>query len=132
MTTFVEELCSSADDPSKKARRIAGLMQGAGLSRTEAMIVDEAFLTAANGAIRGIAEELDGLAAPLQTLALGYVLDGVTANLQGLQEQVLSLALEAALSQGRVIAVAGGKPECDCPVCAMARLTAEAAGQRRH
>lgn len=133
MRSFVEDLCGECNDsPDKAARRIQGLMQATGISRAEATIIDEAFLRAANGAIRIVAEELDGLAPHLQMQALGYVLDGTVMNLQGLQEQIMEMAFEAALSQGRVMVVAGGKPDCDCPTCTMARMTAEAAGQRRH
>lgn len=110
---------------AKSVNRMAGLV-AMGHSPEEAKIMDEAFNSAVRESVALIGCTIDGLADGLQGNALLYVMRGVVANLDSLEDELVSMSMQAAMEQGIPIVVSGGAPGCNS--CISARRANEAMG----
>lgn len=77
------------------------------LSEVDAFIIDEYVVKTAQGAMKYVGEQLDGLAPRLRLYAIPLVLDIVPNNLHALESRVTEI----------VLGLDRPTPGCDCEIC---------------
>lgn len=116
------------NDPEQIERRIR-LQMANGIAREHALLIDEAFRRAVEGATRALGEAIDSVPSDLHSVAISYIMRGVNTNLDALENVINQSMIEAALLEGGSIAIVRGgqpaDPNCGCPTCT-ARREAEA------
>jgi len=117
-------------DEAQTARRVAALMRK-GVSLEDATTMDNAFMETVRRVGEAMGSVIDNLPPKVRGDAAFYALRGLLVNLDGLENIMVSTALEEALRAGIQVIVMGGEPECDCPTCVKARA-ANATSYRGH
>lgn len=110
-----------AMDHTKEVERRLALLQKHGHDRAAAITIDTGFTTALNKVGDALADVIDNLPEDIRGEATFYIMRGVIANLDGLEDLMVKVAVQEATSMGIAVLIMNGDEGCNCPTCTAAR-----------